>query len=407
MSELYGKSGIDTPYERKRFEYKPDIIYPEKELGHHLHSDVSIEIERARKFKVSSVMICYRELIEKIEAMMKVIEERNPEELFMEFKEAVVKDSKKANEIEKKMCTIEQTNDYEAFYTLYVMKKSLQVRFSFLDEYYRTQITDKVELEEVMEVEDQSITAWFRIEEKIASDHNHDHDHDHDGREIREDQESLEFVLKQRRELESFHTSMADMSFIHFNRYEMFKSLIQRLEILVYRPQALVSDGLAYMMQQFKDFNDYSAVKAQLLISYREVRSKSEMIKGQQVLVDDSKETFANEQHYFFQQVKLQSNDPVRSWLYEQEDGVSKAMDLLGENLVQSIQLSEKKYEDSIGGILQLYKNESNFYEKKIYFLLKKEEIRRFYRIIEDLEESEQVTDEWIAEYLQASEYSA
>jgi len=420
FDQVYGSKGIDTLYEREAITYRPVIKYKKDQLAVLIREEIQQSIERSRTFMISNNLSDYDELIEEVDQMLKDIEERNPKDLISSLKSLL--QGKKVNEVitfEREHCGYRQTGDFELYTLLYNMKQSMQTRRDFLDERFRTQITDETELTEIEKAESSSIDEWEQLEAQVnqayqeLAKHGEDDDHYHPL-----DDDSLSFNIEhlnydelqtledKKRNKEIFHTSMADTSYIHRNRYFMFLEVIEKSKTIVYDANTLIDHNLKDFILSLSELGNLSAAKAHLILQFKSIKEKHEALKGRMMTIDDEKESFASEKQYMYQQLETKTIEPLKSWLYSQEEDISGALDIFSGYMVNSMQNSRSTYESSIADMLNFYQSEASFYDEQITYMKNKEEIRKFYRILEDLGDVTNITSDWVEEYLKLNGYS-
>jgi hypothetical protein len=420
FDQLYGNRGIDTTYEREKITYRPDLNYKKQKINELLRPEVKQSIERARRFTISNNLSDYDELIAEINQMLTDIEARNSKELIDQLKEMLAqKKYKEVATFERAYSGYNQTGDFELYSLLYYIKESAGVRREFIDGKFRTQLTGETEIELIQQAETDSIDNWELLEAKVIqgyqemAHHEEDEDHVHpsDDDSLFMNNEELSYdalaqLEKQKRNAELLHTSLADTSYVHTNRYHMLLSIVSKLRILTYYPQSLIDKNLKDFIMGLSELGNLSAPKAHLILQFKKLKDKQESVKGKMLTIDDEKESFASEKQYMYQQLETKTIEPIKEWLYNQPEEVSGALDMFSEYMVDSMKQSRTTYENSLADMLNFYKSEADFYEQQILFLKNKEEIRRFYSILEDLEDVEQIRGEWVEEYLKANGYS-
>jgi hypothetical protein len=402
--EFFGDKGIDTPYERELIDPEVNIEFPEKTSEYQILPDTLNMIERSREFRLSKALMNYQELYDEIQALLSKIEERNSNDsAFKEFVQALQTSSKNIYElleIENQHSGHTDSGDFELYGMLFRMGKSISVRMTFLDQYFRTQLTDKTNIDEIEQAELDSISEWEKKENEIAAIYLELSD------EIDEAAETeINKLEEEKRVYERLHTTLADISFIHQNRYLMFSEVVQQAKILVEHPTSLIDGDMRYFLKQLSMLPDLSTAKIHLLLLFRQYKEKLQSLKGKYAFIDDMKETFLSEKHYLFQRITRNATDPIRKWLYDQIESASRTLDIFASLMVNAIKRSKEQYEDSMMDLLKFYRKEAVFYYEQIAYLQKKEQIRLFLRIIEDLQETSEITDEWIEEYVKANGY--
>lgn len=422
FDQLYGKKGIDTPYEREKITYRPDIHFSKDSLREIIRPETQQSIERARTFTISQNLQEYDELIAEVEQMMKDLQARNAKASMDRLNTMLAqKQFKEIMAFEKENSSYNQTGDYEMYAILYWMKDSMQTRRDFLDAQFRTQFTGETDIEKIQEAELQAINEWEQLEAQVIEGYknliNYDegdgHAHTHG---IEDDSltpngayvtyEILNTLEQRKRNRELLHVSLADTSYVHRNRYFMFLEIVERAKILVYQSNRLIDKNLKEMILSLQGLTNFSAPKSHLLLQFKKIREKHDAIKGRMMTIDDEKETFGSEKQYLYQQLEVKTVEPLKRWLYDQEENVSGALDTFSSYLVKSMRETHATYEETLADMLNFYKSESDFYDQQIIFLKEKEEIRKFYSILEDLEDVGQIRGEWVDEYLRANGYT-
>lgn len=419
FDKIYGGRGIDTPYEREKVEYRPQLKFKKEQLEFILRPETKQAIERSRTFTISHNLSEYDELIAEVGQMLKDIEARNKPDLMKTLN--VYLSERKYKEqfiLERQLSGYDQSGDYELYSLLYNMKESMQVRRDFIDNKFRTQITNETSIESIQESEEKSISEWEQLEARVLEGYKDIMNHDDEDEVHPLDDDTLtvnsthltygeiEKLEKEKRTKEMFHTSLADTSYVHRNRYFMFLEIIEKARILTYHSNSLVDKNLKSFILSLKDLGNMTTAKAHLILQFKKVKDKHESLKGRMMTLDDEKETFASEKQYMYQQLETKTTEPLKDWLYQQNDDVSGALDIFSSYLVDSMKDSRKNYEDSLSDMLNFYKSEADFYDQQINFLKNKEEIRKFYSILKDLEDVEQIQGEWVEEYLKANGYT-
>ncbi|HDX9713158.1 hypothetical protein PDL03_19185 [Bacillus cereus] len=416
--ELYGSKGIDTNYEREKIEYRPSIGYTKEMAIQNLQPQVKGIIERSRKFTVSQSLLDYDELINEVNVILKDIKERNDNQLIDKLTENLKQRRvKEAALLEKEYCGYKQKGDLELYSLLFNIKESITSQREFIDSRFRVQFTNESDLEKIEKAELKSIEEWEFLEAQVlegysilAEAHEDDEEPIMDENlfpNIRElNYEVLTKMEQIKRKQEMFHITLADTSYIHKNRYFMILNVIEKAKILVYDSKSLIDKNLKAFILSIKEFGDLSIVKSHLVLNFNDIQDQHLSIKGRMISLDVEKEIFASEKHYLHQQLEVKTTEPLKNWLFNQEEQMSGSMDLFATYMINSIDNVKKTYESNIADILNFYKSESDFYEKQTNLLRNKEEIRRFYRILEDLEGVQEIQGPWIEEYLRAEGYS-
>lgn len=416
FESLYGKQGIDTPYEREQFTYRPDLSYTKEYIRQILPQEIQQQIERSRTFKLSQVLMDYDELIKDIEQMLSDIEERNNPDKMRELKSLLKnKDYKELSTFEKENSNYNQTGDFEMYSMLFQLRETLVLRREFLDNRFRTQITNQTEIEDIQQAEDHLIDEWEQIEAKTLEGYQKLMEHEDEGDAIDDESgstqipflnyEDLEVLERQKRKKELFHISLADISYVHRNRCLMLINLVENAKILVYRSNDLIKDQLKEFILSFNDLHDIQAVKIHLILAFRDIRKKHQGLKGQMMMIDNEKETIASEAQYTYQQLELETIEPIKEWLYNYSDLTGNSMNRFAKYMVSSLKNTKENYNYGLSDLLNLYRKELYFYSQKLDFLREKEEIRKFYRILEDLEGMEEIQPKWVDEYLKMNGY--
>lgn len=402
---LFGQKGIDTPYERELIDHNPQIEFPQKKSTYQISRDTFLTIERSKEFLISQAILDYQELVNRLDDLLVTIEKRTHTDTLQALKERLAnKKFHDVMEMENEITSYDVTGDYEVYTILYRMRDSAYTRMEFLSGNYRTQFTEETDSDLATEAELNAIMEW----EKAELDLNEAYEEVSHDTELANELEGKLKMLENRREaLSSLHTTLADTAYIHKNRYVMFEDIINQAESLVNHPQMMISGNVRTLMDQLVVMKNLGAMQAHLILTYRVAKDQHNALKGKQLMVDDQKEQFASEKSFFYQQLKTNTVTPLRDWLYEQEEDLSDSLDLFAGIMVESIDKTSKQYDSTLADLLNFYQNETVFYDQQMTFLQKKEQIRLFLSILKDLEETEEVTDEWADEYLRVNGYDS
>ncbi|RHW31977.1 hypothetical protein [Oceanobacillus profundus] len=399
----YGNKGIDTPYERSLIYYRPNLVFPEKESSHPMTLDVIRQISRSQDFMMTSAILDYRALAERIQELLNMIFGRAESSSFSEYLELLNENKlTEVIEFENSHNGYDGTLDYELYTMLYLMKKSVEEQADFLDENYRTQYTDKTEDEQMIEAEGESINNWIRTEYDLSALYDEvSHGADYDPI-IQAEIDALE---KKRRDLDQLHTTIADSAYTHRNRYLNLDEIVDKADILINQPQQFIDGNVELLMNQLANANNLPDFRSHLILSFKEYKQKHNLMKNQYMMIDVQKEIYASERSYTYQQIMTKTNDNIKNWLYEQPEDTGKSFDLFANIMVESIKQTKEVYENTLADLMSFYRQEAVFYGRQITLIQKKEEIRHFIRIIEDLEDVVRPSEEWIKEYVQNKGY--
>lgn len=402
---LFGQKGIDTPYERELIDHNPQIEFPQKKSTYQISRDTFLTIERSKEFLISQAILDYQELVDRLDDLLVTIEIRTHTDTLEALKERLAnKKFHDVMEMENEITSYDVTGDYEVYTILYRMRDSAYTRMEFLSGNYRTQFTEETDSDLATEAELNAIMEW----EKAELDLNEAYEEVSHDTELANELEGKLKMLESRREaVSNLHTTLADTAYIHKNRYVMFDDIINQAEALINHPQMMISGNVRTLMDQLIVMQNLGAMQAHLILTYRVAKDQHNALKGKQLMVDDQKEQFASEKSFFYQQLKTNTVTPLRDWLYEQEEDLSDSLDLFAGIMVESIDKTSKQYDSTLADMLNFYQNETVFYDQQMTFLQKKEQIRLFLSILKDLEETEEVTDEWADEYLRVNGYDS
>lgn len=412
--DIFGQRGIDTSYERSQINYRPDVKLPKKDRFFRIDPSTAQKIKRSEDFTITSALTGYAELVERIAALLQVIDSRNQTKDFATYK-AALKSGKQDSIIAQEdiLCGPRGSGDAELYTILYRMKASCELQQTFLDNHYRNQITDNSDLEAVANAESSMIDQWVQAEQSFneltdqiqdAYSEEHSHEEDTENTNIASMEKEIYNQDVARKQMETLHVSLADTSFVHRNRYVMYSQMIDQFQFLIADPTIVMKDDLKEMILQLNTLADKSSAAAYIMLSFRTVKDKLTSLKGQYALIDDQKEAYVSKQQWFHQQLESKSGTGIKNWLYNQSES-NESMNALAEIMVGSLLESKKQYDSSVTDMTRFYQQEAIFYSQQYQLIQKKEEIRRFLRILEDLQEVGEITDEWASEYLEANGY--
>lgn len=418
MSE-YGSKGIDTEYERGKVNYQPKIQYPKKEYVRTLSPETMLLIERSKEFTISQALIDYDDLIHRIHELMGEIQTRFNREVLSQFERALQEMNwDTVRKLEDEYGDHRGTSDLEIYTILYFMGRSCERRREFLDQHFRTQITTETDMEDIKEKELEKIEAWLeteyesqRLEDELFQLYaEEDHDEEIVDEKIEQQiallQQKIEDMDIEKREKRVFHTTLADTGYIHRNRTALFFELLDQISVIVQSPEALMQDNMEDFIFRIGDFPDYSLMVSYLILRFRSIKDQHNRLKGKYILIEDSKEDYISEQQWFYQQIESKANEKLYNWLYNQDIESETVMDEFLQILAYSIKETKEKYDVSNQDILKFYQMEASFYNEQISLIRKKEKIRQFIKIIEELKDAEHIDDKWVSEYVKANKYS-
>lgn len=401
---LFGKKGIDTSYERDLFERRVQLIYPEKDGGVWLPSDLMENIQRARTFSISSVIYGYDKLLERVISLMKHIEIKlnsndNFNQMLMELQKSGY--NTEVIKIENQHSDIRGIIDFEVYSILFRLKGSIEKQIDFQYNHYASQFIEGRSLEDLQLVEDNSISVLAQMQNDLYTGHHHHHE---DEEILINEEEKKQAIIQQ---TSVMHITNGDIAYSHLNRQADLDMIVTQLEHLIYHTKEMIEGNIELLIQKLYALQDKGSVKVQLLSSFANVRSKHEQSKGKYKTVSSDVEIYASEAAYTHKKIKENSTEKVMTWLAEQDEEESQSFDQLAKILVKGIVQSERTYEKTHGSMTQLYKSESIFFANQIDFIQEKEKIRLYFSIIEELEDNTNVDSKWIAEYLANNGYRA
>ncbi|SFJ62426.1 hypothetical protein SAMN02799624_05224 [Paenibacillus sp. UNC496MF] len=413
MEELYGNKGIDTPYEREQVDYHPQLKRTANNQNYTIDPAIILKIERAKDFTITSTLTDYDQLIADLDATMQLIAQRNQTDAFKVYLQHLTTGSLKDVMADEDAASgITGSGDTEIYTILYRMKASCQLRRDFVDGHYRTQITDRTDTNEIAAAEKQSIDTWLSLEKdfnslstQLIESYSDDEEEESDGGSTAAalEQELLSTEVS-KKTLDTFHTTLADTSYVHRNRTLMFAGLLNTIRMIVQAPAVVMQSGMKEFILRAATISDPTAAKAHLMLTFADLKQEHTASKGQMVMIDDQKEQFVSRAQWMRQQIKTSSTHQMTTWLYNQSPG-SAAFDAFAGMMVDSIQSNQTKYESSTTDMLKFYQQESIFYEKQLMMIQKKEQIRQFFSILEDLGEASTITADWVDEYVSAHGY--
>jgi len=402
-NELFGKKGIDTEYEREFFETPPHLEFHARILNAPLFPDVKQNIVRAKDFTVSKSIMDYQSLIDRIQKLLDILQDRNLSNEFQVLLGLLSNEPPPMNDIiqhEEQYNTIAQDNgDLELYTILFRVKNTLNKRVNFIMDYLKNQFSSADEVKKIEEDELVSIQKWFEKEVQLSNFY-HEMAHDEDATDG-----EVKNIEKEAKKLEGMHTTLADISYVDRNRYLMLEEVVNMGEAIVLYPENFIKKDLHMLLDQLAKFPDLRIFKSHLLFSFKQVKDEHKKIKHQFVLMDEAKELFISEKQYFYQKFKSNTSYELREWLYTQQEEFSEALDKFAGYMVESIKNVEDYFSKTLTDLIKYYRQEAIFYYKQMELLRKKEEIRRFYKIIEDLRDIGQIDADWIDRYLEVNGY--
>lgn len=416
----YGQSGIDTQYEREKIAYRPVIKLKKSSYFYEIEPKQQLKIERSATFKVSDALEYYDHLLARIDDLMLFIQKSNDESVFKQYLDVL--HNKSLDEIvekENELAGYKGKIDYEVYTILYRIKSALDMQRAFIWNRFGTYFIHENNLDLLKEKEEQALEEWLTLEYKIKTKEKDLYDlyqeHYHDDQITNEKAshfiKSLENEISQlyqaAKEKEIVYTTLADIAYVHLNRATMLDEIVGDLEEMVRHPERLLQGDMKNFILFLSEFNRPQALKAHLILSFKMAKEKHNGLKQQYVLMSTDKERRASEKEWFFQQMETKASYPVLSWLYEHYHQENDAFNDLANLVTEAAEKAHQEYENALVDLLKYYRNEANYYHQQIQLIRKKEKIRKYLRIIEDLEEVEQATDQWIDEYVKMNGYQA
>lgn len=401
---LFGKKGIDTSYERDLFERKVTLAYPEKDNSVWLPSNITEEVQRAREFSVSNVISGYEDLLERIVRAINFIEkEKGSDPNFSLFIKSIDTTgySKETIKIENDNSDIRSDIQYEIYSIARRLEKSISNQIDFQYDNYASQFIEGRSLEDLKLAENNSISVLAANQALLYTDAHHSHDEEASSAELYDE----EILATEIRTASLMHITNGDISFSHLNRQADLEIIVERMETLLYYSNELIEGNMEHMIHTVFGFKDKEHLKTQLLIKFNDTRKKHENSKKKYAPVSTAVESYGSEVAFLQKQIKEKSTETTTQWLYEVEPEVSESLDGLGDLLVKGIRLSEKQYEQSNGSMTQLYKSECDYFASQLDFIQDKEKNRRYFSIIEDLEDKSSLDSEWVNDYLTSNGY--
>lgn len=409
QDSLFGGKGIDTKYERSLIYYRPLLSYLREYQPLMPEVEVNQDIERAERFPVYQIVYDYNELLDEIENMFILIRNKvakeKIDEIEMHFKN---KSYNKIFDFENSVENINQYN-YLEYYTMGLfIKESIQFRLDEVIDKYVKQYTDEVDPEKIKEAEEVSIEEWKQLEQKsmsieedyekglISVSSSDEYAYDDVLAELVNDLETM------KQDKYDLHTTLADLGYIHRNRYFMMLHIIDSLYSLVESIQSLVPNDIENLIYAFdKNKSKLNSIKAHLLIQYKNAKEQHSLAKGQYTNYVSKKETLANDKQYFYQQVVNNTKNDLMDFVYANINDESDSVQMMNEIIVGSMVESNDNYNNVLAEIFNFYKEEANFYQEMLLKIQAKEKIKVLYRIIEDIGEVSVLTKEWIANYVE------
>jgi hypothetical protein len=73
------------------------------------------------------------------------------------------------------------------------------------------------------------------------------------------------------------------------------------------------------------------------------------------------------------------------AWLYEQDERQDESFHLLAEIVADSIEKTQQGFDETNGQLLQFYKNERNWYDELLLLIEKKQQLRAFVQMMQQL----------------------
>lgn len=408
--ELFGFLGIDSKYEKELIYYRPLLTYlKDKSL---LSPEISInqDIQRVEEFPVYQIIYDYQELLDELESMFKLIYQKEEYSLLKEIETYFADEEyEKIFEIENNRDEIGTSSYLEYFTTGLFIKNSISFRLDEVIDKYVSQYTDEREPDKIKAAEQTSVEEWKQLEQKSLT---LEDDYENGRIEI-EDNDTYEYenvIADLSNDLESLkddkfslHTTLADLGYIHRNRYFLMLQIIDGLYSLVESPMSGVAyevEDLIYSLHAGKE--GIPSIQAHMLIQFKQAKEEHRISKAQYSNYLSNKESLANDKQYFYQQVNNETKTDIVDFLYSTMEKDSNALTVFNELLVKSLVSADEEYNGTLAEVLNFYQEEATFYQEILLKIQNKEKIKAYYRICGDIRVIENLTVEWVNQYAES-----
>lgn len=406
--ELFGYLGLDSKYERDLVYYRPLLKYLKDETSLFPEIDAYQPIQRAELFPVYQVVYDYEELIEELDSMLTLIRTKE-NNLSLDTIDKYFK-NKEYDEMfkyERTLYDVGNINYVPYYITGLFLMDTLSFRLDEVIEKFVSQYTSETNDKEIEKAERKSISEWKQLEQKSLT---LEEDYENELIKIEED-ESYEYnsvmgslseeLDRLRSEKYDLHTTMADLGFIHRNRYFLLLQVIEGLYSLVESPMSSIKGNLSDLI--YSIHNNRAAIpsmKAHLLISQKQAYDEYSVTEKQYTNYISQKESLANDKQFFYQQVINGTKSDIVSFLYASQEIESDSVNDFSEIMMTSLKSSEEEYDGILAETLNFYREEAEFYKDILIKIRKVEKMRAYGRICTELEDKDMLSVEWVTDYV-------
>lgn len=406
--ELFGYLGIDSKYEKELIYYRPLLEYLKDTKEVFPEIELNQDIQRAEMFPVYQIIYDYQELIDELSSMFALIRKKEDNSLLDKI-ETYYKSGEydKIYALENENDTIYRQSYLEYYTTGLFLMDTLSFRLDEVIDKFVSQYTSETEPEAIEKAEKVSISEWKQLEQKSVT-LEEDYENNLLNIENEDEYEYDSVIAGLSDELESLkeekynlHTTLADLGYIHRNRYFMIVDIIDGLYSLVETQASILENDLDQLIfSMFENRNVMPSIKAHLLVQYKQAKDEHNVTKNQYTNYHSAKESLANDKQYFYQQLNNKTKSDLANYFYSTMEDESSSVEAFNTILIGSLVSADQQYNDVLAEILNFYKEEATFYQEILLKIQNKEKLKVYYRICEDLEEKDTITSEWVADYV-------
>lgn len=375
MTDWFGQDGIDTPYERSFFVYRPVLSYPE-----HIHTDVfsqetMLRMKRAEAFSIQKSADHYKTLIQQVNDWILLAEERLDPVMIKQYEQWL-------NELQMQNMyqheydheQINQLNTWEQYGFAIRLRHLLAHTLNRLTSDYQPSATEEQRIRRDWQMAE---SDFFHLSQNVKKEYRKD---DHSISTTHALEQQIDQAQWAKDYLEIQQTAKGDVGYVHYNRYAMIQTIWDDfMQLLSMKKTNNYYQDALELMQTHPSTNEIIAH-----LKMRFIQAKQEMIllKKQMIMTDPSKEYALHQKQWVHFQMHHQAQLNSVNWLYNLEEPEDDASKWLVDELTNSLFSVSNGFQQSNADLLRFYQQQVIGLQKQLMLMQKKEQFRAFLRII-------------------------
>jgi hypothetical protein len=398
--DWFGGKGIDTFYERELLTYVPEIKKPTIEMMNKIEMNTRNLMDRSKEFSMQSVISEYEQLLKTCDNLMKKIEKHKKGEVNFESFMRTCKEGKEKERIEKEESFSKYKDDdqFELYGVLSKLTKAMEECKRKLQSGYEYAIKNEKKIIDNWVKAEIDFLFFSEREKEKMNDHTHEdsaHGHEEDEGEEEyyfdeeEEYNQAKIILaeEERDKLSSYSIKTADVSFVQKNRLKMYEKIIANIQKKLSDQRKIIPGDMEIIEQLLGSKHKKEDLIANMIFAFSKKKEEALDVKKQLMLLNPEKEdVFLKRQNQYYDMVNKNKRESV-DWLYSQSAEEDEGFSLFADILADSIEEASDFFEETNAQLLGFYKNESILYDRLLFLIEKKEQIREFIRILEKLKE--------------------